>query len=109
VGFNYTRRHAMDYKLTLYNLHQGTDLAALAQDIEDNYGDNFDLDNGDFSAKAEAGVVEVIAKDVAKGDMKILREDIYRDFGDDEDHMLVRCSFAEGDGSWYPVDLDSDD
>lgn len=97
----------MEYKLTLYNLSDNTSPQALAEGIMDNYGEDFDAGLGDFTAKRVDDLVEVIAKNVAAGDVRVLREDIYRDFGDEDETMMIRASYGEG-GQWFATDLEDD-
>ena len=99
----------MDYKLTLFNLAPDTDLKDLAEGIIENYGEDFDAPRGDFTAEPVGDTVEIVAKDVTGGDMMVLREDIYRDFGDEDDSMMVRASRRDAGGSWFPADLDADE
>jgi hypothetical protein len=76
----------MDFKLTLFNLSPNTDARVLAGQVLEDYGEGFDAAKGDFTATATSyDRVEVVAKDVAKGDAKMLREDIFRDFGDEDE------------------------
>jgi|SRR5580765_6144155 len=98
----------MDYKLTIYNLAPDTDLKDLAEGIIENYGETFDAGRGDFTAEPVGDTVEIVAKDVAAGDMQVLTEDIYRDFGDEDDRMMIRASRREG-GGWFATDLDGDE
>jgi len=95
-----------DFKLTLYGL--STDPQELAEGIIETYGEDYDAALGDFTAERVGETVEVVAKNVAKGDMRVLREDLYRDFGDEDGTMMIRA--ASGSGSqWYSTDLDEDD
>ena len=98
-----------DFKLKLYNLSPDTDAEQVAADVVDNYGDAYDAPD-EFSASVVGGNVEVVARNVAKGDMRVLREDIYRDFGDEDDSMMIVASSGDAArGSLFSTDLDDDD
>jgi hypothetical protein len=94
-----------NFKLTISSV--STDPAALAEGILENYGEDFDAALGDFTTSVVSGYVEVVANDVTKGDMRILIEDIYRDFGDEAD-TSIRVSKQDG-SSWFPTDVEDDD
>lgn len=99
-----------DYKLTIRNI--STDPAQLAQGILDRHGENFDAARGDFTAAVTPNgtTVEIVARDVTKGDMRILVEDIYRDFGDEDDTLLIAASNGDAASErWYSTELDDDD
>ena len=95
-----------NFKLTISNI--STDPTALADGILENYGEDFDAARGDFITSVEGDSVEVFAIDVTKGDVRTLVEDIYRDFGDEDDTLLIRASKQDG-SNWFPTDYLEDD
>ena|SRR5262252_6902901 len=89
-----------DFKLTLYNLDDGTSPTALAQSILEEYGTDFDLSEGAFEAKAIGNEVEVICFDVGPGDATDLQKRMYEKYGDEDDKMFIRISERIGPG-WF--------
>jgi hypothetical protein len=94
-----------DYRIRIQNVADTDDLATT---IMDDHGFNFDASRGDFETVVpEKGVVHVVARDVAKGDIEGLVDDLLEKHGDLE-WDVARREPGSNTG-WYPVDLDDDD
>jgi hypothetical protein len=86
-----------DFKLTLTSLP--ADAARTAADILATYGGDFDADLGEFFSYVEGDTIEIIAKNVGKGDVKSLSDDLL----DEYETIFIR--YAEFiNGGWFPVD-----
>lgn len=94
-----------DYKVTLTNPVEPDQ--ATVEALLDNYGEQFDDELGDFIVTvSQPDVIEIVVSDVAAGDVKMLLEDIDRDFGEYD----LRCDMVSEliGGNWFSVDLDEE-
>jgi len=98
-----------DFKLSITNIADA--FAAIAA-IEA-HGEDFDAARGDFVVSTvNDGTIEVLVKDVAKGDIQALVDDLHNEIEvNNPDRILgIRISQdIDHNGNWYPVDLDDDD
>jgi len=97
----------MDFKLTITQPGADHDeLDALAQDIYNDYGDDWDAALGNFTTEVADQSVLVIVKEVAKGDIRDLMARIY----DGNEFCYIRVSeFVRDAGGWFPIDMDEED
>ena len=94
----------MNYSITL-RVNDSNEGDTLAKAIVENYGESFDTAIGDFTVERRGGRrLEILAKNVAEGDVRVFVEDIGRDFADDLSVIRVLGQSDEASG-WFPIDL----
>ena len=96
----------MDYKLTITFDDTPLDLQEVAEKIVAEHGENFDAARGDFTVSTEDSKLVILAKDVARGDMRMLAHDIENEYGD------LTCNASrrnDGESGWFSDELEDDD
>lgn len=100
----------MDYKLQILGFAGQADEVAAA--ILAKHGANFDAERGDFTVGTEeaGGRVVIYAKEVGRGDMKMLAEDLHQEVDPFTLNSEITIIASEQiDGHWFNVDLDGED
>jgi hypothetical protein len=93
----------MNYKLTLRDISSDIFPEDLFEDTAKHYG----ATQGDVLVDAtDKDKIEIVLKDVALGDAKALAEDIYRDYGDEDEYLSIGITQSEDGKHWFPVQED---
>lgn len=95
----------MDFKLALTSQVDAAGLKDLATTILSEHGESFDAPRGDFVASVEDPGVVLYVKDVARGDVTTLADDLAERYGAG---LGITASYFEH-GTWWPLDLESED